>query len=151
MGVKKEIKTEKESENFRQGEGTAGKDPRKDQRIHTMYDKEALKVDASDSESESDSSEISPSEDYEESIREFPEIMKVVEEERKEKERKHIEKQLRKRVPPGPISYSMVWNRGWRSSFKRMKTENSNSRTETGEVYLGRSRCAEEKELEFDE
>merc|ERR1712105_514086 len=88
----------------------------------------------------------SSSEDYEELIREFPEIMKVVEEEGKEKERRHTGKQLRKRAPPGPISYSTVWNRGWRSSFKRKKTENSNSKTDTGEVYLDRSRCAEEEQ-----
>ena len=86
-----------------------------------MYGQETLKAEASESESESDSSEVSSGEDHEELIREFPEIMKEVEEVREEKERRHMEKKLRKRVPPGPISYNMVWNRGWRSAFKRIK------------------------------
>ena len=87
VGVKKEVKTEAKDEDFCQGEGIAGRDPRIDQRIHMMYDQETLKVNMSESESESDSSGESTDEDYERLILECPDLMASVEAERKEKER----------------------------------------------------------------
>ena len=80
-----------------------------DPRIHKMYDpriqrmyREDLPEDREESES-TDSPDDSSSErrrgDYEELIKEFPEAMELVEEERKERERErergHMEKQLR--------------------------------------------------------
>merc|ERR1712112_587843 len=91
VGVKKEVKTEEKGENFCQGEGIAGRDPRIDQRIHMMYDQDTLKADESESESEneseSDSSGESTDEDYERLIIESPNLMALVETERREKER----------------------------------------------------------------
>merc|ERR1712112_510197 len=83
VGVKKEVKTEEKGENFCQGEGIAGRDPRIDQRIHMMYDQDTLKAD----ESESDSSGESTDEDYERLIIESPNLMALVETERRERER----------------------------------------------------------------
>ena len=123
-----------------------GNDPRVhmmyDPRIHMMRNQEDLPEDQNDS--SDDSSSESTDEDYDGLFREFPEIMEVIEDERKEKERRHMEKQLRKRVPPGPMSYRMVWNRGGRSTFKRMREEGSRRELNTGESVLGRIRYIEE-------
>ena len=88
VGVKKEVKTEEKGENFCQGEGIAGRDPRIDQRIHMMYDQDTLKADVSESESESDSSGESTDEDYERLILECPDLMASVEAERRERKSK---------------------------------------------------------------
>ena len=115
--------------------GAVKTEERNDPRIHMMYDprihmmyREDLSEDQEDSygdqeDSSEDSISESSSDDYEELIRGFPEITEVIEEERKEKERRHVEKQLRRRKLPGPISYNLVWGRGWRSAFKRMRVE----------------------------
>merc|ERR1712112_620360 len=143
VGVKKEVKTEEKGENFCQGEGITGRDPRIDQRIHMMYDQDTLKADVSESESESDSIGESTDEDYERLILECPDLTASVKAERKEKEQRHMEKQLRRRVQSGRISYRMVWNRGWRCAFKRMKEVYSSR-----EIILERNRDIEENSSE---
>ena len=54
-----------------------------------------------------------------------------------------MEKQLRKGVQLGRISYRMIWNRGWRCAFKRM-VEVYSSR----EIILERIRDIEESSSE---
>ena len=90
---------------------------RDDPRIHMMYRETEL------SEGSSDSSSESSSDVFEESASDFPEIMAEIEEQRKEKEKRWVEKQLRKRKQPGPISYRLVWIRGWRAAFKKRRVE----------------------------
>ena len=91
------------------GEGAAGTDPR----VHMIYRETEL--------SESDSSKDSTSELLAELARDFPDIAEEVEAERKEGERKRVEKRLRRRKVPGPISFNSVWRRGREVSKKKKK------------------------------
>ena len=121
-----------------------------DPRIHKMYGpkiqrmyREGLSENRGDSTDElTDSSEESRCEEsmeaYEELVREFPELMGVVEEERKERERGHTERQLGKREMPGPILYNPVWNRGWGAAFKlkKRRVESSEREVDTSQEEL---------------
>ena len=122
-----------------------GNDPRIhmmfDPRIHMVRNQEESSGD--DSDSSDDSSGESTDGDYERLILECPDLMASVEAERKEKERRHMEKQLRRRVQSGRISYRMVWNRGWRCAFKRMREVYSSR-----EIILERTRDIEENSSE---
>ena len=93
-----------------------------DTRIQMMY-REDLSEEREREDSSEDSSSESSSGDYEELASEFADIMAEVEEQRKEKEKRHVEKQLRIRKPPGLISYGLVWSRGWRAAFKKRRAE----------------------------
>ena len=81
--------------------------------------------------SESDSSEDSTRELLAEIARDYPDIAEAVGEERKEDERRRVEKQLRKRKMPGPISFRTVWRRGREVSKKKKKVEKSEGEIKT--------------------
>ena len=95
-------------------------------RIQMMYRGGWSEEREESTDSSEDSSSVSSSDDYEELIKEFPEITEVAEEERKGKERRRVEKQLRRRKYRG--RYHIIWygtedgvrhSGGWGSEVRR--------------------------------
>ena len=57
--------------------------------------------------------------------------MAEIEEQMKGEEKRRVEKQLRKRKPPGPISYRLMWNRGRFAAFKKRRSESQEREIKT--------------------